>query len=367
MEQKENIKLLDRDGIKPKYKQQVYKEKNIEKSLPKSKGFSNADELKKIRFKDKYKKTKLISKFATKTAIKSAQSVASSIVATADFQQNKDMSMAQLSMQAQNKITEKTKQFFKNKAMNKAKKIAKMGAKKSVVATTKATYKTAKFAVKQTAIATAKLVKVGIATLGAGGFLVCFLLVFAIVATFIATQPQSTGQISSEEAQYWIDNLPADIDPNRAKVVITACSLVGKVPYFWGGKYPQIGECPEWNTPKKVTASGNKNTGKIIPYGLDCSGFIDWVFINASQNLKANAIIGEGARQQYNNCEPLPWNEAQIGDLVFYTDLGHVGIIIGFEGESPVICHENGGSDNVAITDIQNFQLVGRPSYEMFE
>jgi len=42
-------------------------------------------------------------------------------------------------------------------------------------------------------------------------------------------------------------------------------------------------------------------------------------------------------------------------------------IIIGFEGNEVVICHENLGINNVAITGIQGFKLVSRPSYEMFD
>ena len=58
----------------------------------------------------------------------------------------------------------------------------------------------------------------------------------------------------------------------RKHIVTTALSLVGKVPYFWGGK-SEAGWNDEWNTPKLVTAAGSSSTGTIRPYGLDCSGF----------------------------------------------------------------------------------------------
>lgn len=66
----------------------------------------------------------------------------------------------------------------------------------------------------------------------------------------------------------------------RKHIVATGLSLVGKVPYFWGGKSPP-GWNDEWNTPKLVTAAGSSTSGTIRPYGLDCSGFSDWVYKTA--------------------------------------------------------------------------------------
>lgn len=41
--------------------------------------------------------------------------------------------------------------------------------------------------------------------------------------------------ISDTTAKKLLADLPADLDPEREAVVRTACSLVGKVNYFWGG------------------------------------------------------------------------------------------------------------------------------------
>lgn len=45
----------------------------------------------------------------------------------------------------------------------------------------------------------------------------------------------------------------------RKHIVTTALSLVGKVPYFWGGK-SEAGWNDEWNTPKLVTIIAGKTT-----------------------------------------------------------------------------------------------------------
>lgn len=73
----------------------------------------------------------------------------------------------------------------------------------------------------------------------------------------------------------------------------TALSLVGKVPYFWGGKSP-AGWNDEWNTPKLVTSAGSSSTGTIRPYGLDCSGFTSWIYDTA-----LGIDIGAGTGGQY--------------------------------------------------------------------
>ena len=42
--------------------------------------------------------------------------------------------------------------------------------------------------------------------------------------------------ISDGTAQDILKNLPDSLSPERKKVIKAACSLVGKVNYFWGGK-----------------------------------------------------------------------------------------------------------------------------------
>ena len=63
----------------------------------------------------------------------------------------------------------------------------------------------------------------------------------------------------------------------RKALIQNALSLVGKVPYFWGGKSGP-GWNEEWGTPKLVTSAGSASSGQLRPYGMDCSGFTDWVY-----------------------------------------------------------------------------------------
>ena len=85
-------------------------------------------------------------------------------------------------------------------------------------------------------------------------------------------------QFISTDAYELLKHLPDDLSEERRKVIKTACSLVGKVNYFWGGKSLVIGWDSRWGSIQKVWADGSPTTGTYRPYGLDCSGFVDWVF-----------------------------------------------------------------------------------------
>ena len=78
--------------------------------------------------------------------------------------------------------------------------------------------------------------------------------------------------VSSQEAGELLASLPADLSPERRAVLETACRLVGKVNYFWGGKSLVLGWDDRWGTLRQVTAAGSSTTGTYRPYGMDCSG-----------------------------------------------------------------------------------------------
>ena len=84
----------------------------------------------------------------------------------------------------------------------------------------------------------------------------------------------SVPPISDAELNLFLASL--DCSGKRKELMRCALSLVGRVPYFWGGKSAP-GWNSEWNTPKLVTSAGSSSTGTIRPYGLDCSGFTEWV------------------------------------------------------------------------------------------
>lgn len=160
-----------------------------------------------------------------------------------------------------------------------------------------------------------------------------------------------------------IRSLPEDLSPEREAVVRTSCSLVGKVNYFWGGKSLVIGWDARWGELRLVTAAGSSTTGTYRPYGTDCSGFVDWVFYNATGG---GYIIGHGggATAQHSYCTDISWADAQPGDLVFYPDNSHVGIVGGRDANGELlIIHCASGYNNVVVTGLEGFTSIGRPQY----
>ena len=169
--------------------------------------------------------------------------------------------------------------------------------------------------------------------------------------------------VTQEDAAGLLRRLPEDLSPERRAVVETACKLVGKVNYFWGGKSLVLGWDSRWGTIQKVWAAGSPSTGTYRPYGMDCSGFVDWTFYNMSGG---SYVIGHGggARMQHNYCTPISWSQAQLGDLVFYPEDTHVGIVGGWDERGNIqIIHCASGQNNVVITGKAGFTTIGRPDY----
>ena len=167
----------------------------------------------------------------------------------------------------------------------------------------------------------------------------------------------------SRDTAALLRDLPEGLSPEREAVVRTACSLVGKVNYFWGGKSLVIGWDVRWGELRQVTAAGSSTTGTYRPYGMDCSGFVDWVFYNATGG---QYVIGHGggATMQHNYCTDISWSAAQPGDLVFYPDNSHVGIVGGRNANGELlIIHCASGYNNVVVTGLEGFTSIGRPQY----
>ena len=140
----------------------------------------------------------------------------------------------------------------------------------------------------------------------------------------------------------------------RKHVVKTGLSLVGKVPYFWGGK-SAAGWNDEWNTPKLVTAAGSTTTGTIRPFGLDCSGFSDWTYKTA-----VGVSLNGASWSQWDESYAITAEELLPGDLGFLMDddgggWNHVLIFAGYgENGERMWVHSSGGEGVIFNT----------PSYE---
>ena len=173
-------------------------------------------------------------------------------------------------------------------------------------------------------------------------------------------QPDDTpiGPVDISDIQ---GTLPDDLDPLRESIVLTAYQLLGKVTYFWGGKSLVLGWDSRWGTPTTVTAPGSGSTGKGLPFGLDCSGFVDWTFYNATSGAYLPGR-GGGAASQHGYCTNIAWSDALPGDLVFYADDSHVGIVCGYDSVGNIlVIHCSGGQNGVVVTGREGFAVAARP------
>ena len=146
----------------------------------------------------------------------------------------------------------------------------------------------------------------------------------------------------------------------RKYILSTGLSLVGQVPYFWGGKSGP-GWNEEWNTPKVVTAEGSSSTGTIRPYGLDCSGFTTWVY-----NTALGVNIGAGTSGQYPNTVAISEAELLPGDLGFLAESdgsgwNHVLMFAGYsETGERMWVHCSSGSGVILNTPSYDSSIVLR-------
>ena len=175
---------------------------------------------------------------------------------------------------------------------------------------------------------------------------------------------------SDEEIARMLSDLPDDLEVERRSVVEAAYSLVGKVTYYWGGKFNQLGWNPGWGLPHRTTKTVDGVTSVSEKnLGLDCSGFVSWVFINATGTTDILSAIGNGSANQWAHSDALGWDEGQPGDLVFYSvpgekEYNHVGIIVSADGDgSYLVAHCSSRQNGVVVTDAWStgFRYIRRP------
>jgi len=176
--------------------------------------------------------------------------------------------------------------------------------------------------------------------------------------------------LSEEELSDVIEKIPRDIDDTRLSVILKAYSLQGKVSYFWGGKSSTIGWDERWGDLLYVTSEGSRSTGTLRPFGMDCSGYVNWVFNNAAENVVA-AEVGNGTADQWEKSTAADWSDAQPGDLAFFHDpdylqgINHVGIVMGWNQEGQLlVAHCSSSKNTVVITEAVStgFRYIRTPN-----
>ena len=155
--------------------------------------------------------------------------------------------------------------------------------------------------------------------------------------------------LSIEEINYYIRKLPENISRNRYKIIKTSLESVGKIPYYFGGK--PYGPYYSINKFGRIMQRAD-HKGRILR-GLDCSGWVSWVYETAiGKDLNAEgtphlATTGVGIKRK--NLEP--------GDVaVKVKDGSHVVIFLAWANDGKMYAiHENAGANNVSTGEIEAY------------
>ncbi|HCT89783.1 MAG TPA: hypothetical protein DF613_00145 [Lachnospiraceae bacterium] len=162
----------------------------------------------------------------------------------------------------------------------------------------------------------------------------------------------------------------SEVSKERADIVAAAYTLVGKISYFFGGKSSAIGWDDRWGDKREVTAEGSRSTGKTRRYGLDCSGYVTWSFINGYGKASASGKIGNGTRAQWYASRKIEKDEEILpGDLVFlqgpeHSGINHVGLVVGVkENGDVIVSHCSSGHNGVVVQEASRagFKYIRRP------
>lgn len=163
-------------------------------------------------------------------------------------------------------------------------------------------------------------------------------------SSFIAV---SRNDLIDADTQAYINELLKQYNGTNTGVIIeVSTSLVGQVPYQWGGKSSMAGYDTSW-------FSFDLTTGE--QKGLDCSGYVQWVYRSAGcpeviwQDLLSTSSILETQ-------ESISEAELEVGDLGLLNggeSINHVGIYLG-EG---YWIHCNSSANTVSIDKTTMFTI----------
>ncbi|MGI6081210.1 MAG: NlpC/P60 family protein [Candidatus Avilachnospira sp.] len=152
--------------------------------------------------------------------------------------------------------------------------------------------------------------------------------------------------LSESEINAYIERMPQDISQQRKDIVNFALHSVGKVPYYWGGKPSDSGY--EANSFGMLMSPDTR--GRVLR-GLDCSGWINWVY----WSVLGNPLPGESTGTLIGCGERIQRSELRPGDIMVRIGAdAHVVMFIEWaENGNMVVVHETGGAiNNVTVSEM---------------
>jgi len=157
--------------------------------------------------------------------------------------------------------------------------------------------------------------------------------------------------ISGDGTLYTIDTSSLGYSDLRTAVINNALYLTGKVPYQWGGKPEKAGYDTSWGT---FEDNGEQK-------GLDCSGFIEWVYMTTGfddcEKLESTYSMLDSA-----DIPQIPSSDIQAGDIgVMLGDVNHAGIYLGNIDGKDLWIHMNKAAGTVSVGEFNNFMIFYSP------
>lgn len=161
-----------------------------------------------------------------------------------------------------------------------------------------------------------------------------------VVSTLYMGNPLSAAEIT-----VYLDMLPEDTTVFQREVIRQALQSVGCIPYYWGGKASRAGyEGNGFGTVVSPDEEGRRLRG------LDCSGWINWVYWTAL-----------GSRLEYESTSGLAQigtaierDQLKAGDIIVRTntETSHVYLFLAWapDGEMYVIHETSGDINNVTVS-----------------
>ncbi len=162
---------------------------------------------------------------------------------------------------------------------------------------------------------------------------------YDLYGLFSSNSAYVRNPLSESEIAFYLNKLPDTVSPRRRELIRQALASVGCIPYYWGGKPSGGGfESNQFGTVVEPDEDGR------ILRGLDCSGWISWVYWTAfgepvpAQSTSGLISLGRGIAKE----------ELQAGDILVRTgEQPHVYLFLAWaEDGSMYLIHETTGNVN---------------------
>lgn len=158
------------------------------------------------------------------------------------------------------------------------------------------------------------------------------------ISTISMRNPLSVSEIDA-----YMEKLPEGTSQERRDIIRYALASVGKIPYYWGGKPASSGY--EGNFFGTLVEADTK--GRILK-GLDCSGWINWVYWSVT----GERLAGESTSSLAQCGRAVKRSELKPGDIIIKTGTGaHVVMFLGWadNGQMQVIHESSASINNVVV------------------